>query len=144
MIAARRVAILVLTSLAAGASSLRPTRQLDAWIEPAPVLGRPSKVTVRAVDRETRAAVRGTVTIYGARDTTRVPTNRPFIHVFRCDSRRRGASTITTCERITVTAPDYAPVVVSYAGRVHPHPSAPEPKSELSSTSQSITRGPAR
>ena len=142
MIVTARVAILVLTCLAAEGSSIRRARELDAWMEPAPVLGRPSKVTVRAVDRETRADVRGTVTIHGARDTTRVPTNRPFIHVFRCDSRRRGASTITTCERITVTAPNYVPVVVSYAGGVHP--SEPERENELSSMTQSITRGPAR
>ena len=120
----------------------RLTRQLDAWIEPAPVLGRPSKVTVRAVDRETRSPVRGTVTIYGARDTTRVPTNRSFIHVFRCDSQRRGASTVTTCERVMVTAPDYAPVVVTYAGSVHSSP--PEQEGDVSSTTHTTTRGPAQ
>lgn len=140
MIATGRVGIVLFMCLALGWSSTHGTTpgELDAWMEPAPVLGRPSKVTVRAVDRETRTPVRGTVTIYGARDTTRVPTNEPFIHVFRCDRRRRGASTITMCERITVTAPGYAPVVVSYAGSVHP--SSPS-ESELSAMTHSVTRG---
>ena len=151
MIATGRVGIVLFMCLALGWSSTHGTTpgELDAWMEPAPVLGRPSKVTVRAVDRETRTPVRGTVTIYGARDTTRVPTNEPFIHVFRCDRRRRGASrtssarltrasTITMCERITVTAPGYAPVAVSYAGSVHP--SSPS-ESELSAMTHSVTRG---
>ncbi len=91
-------------------------------MEPPPVLGRPSRVTVRAVDRERRTPVDGMVTIVGARDTTRFATNRPFTYVFRCVSTRRGAATITTCERVTVNAPHYATAVVSYAGNVHPQP----------------------
>ena len=58
-------------------------------MEPPPVLGQPSRVTVRAMDRETLSPVRGTVTIHGARDTTRFATNQAFTYVFRCASARR-------------------------------------------------------
>jgi hypothetical protein len=119
-----RGAILGLTwlTVGGGATSIaeRVTRELTVWMEPPPVLGQPSRVTVRALDRLTLTPVRGTVTIYGARDTTRFTTNQAFIYVFRCASTRRGAVTITTCERITVSASEYETAVVSYAGSVHP------------------------
>lgn len=115
-----RAAVLLLTSFADVSSAQGVTRTLDTWMEPPPVLGRPSTVTVRAVDRETRVSVNGTVTIYGARDTTRVSTNRRFTYVFRCARTRHGEVTSTECERIIVSAPGYKTEILSYAGNVHP------------------------
>lgn len=115
-----RIALLLLCAARTAAAQPEAARQLAVWMEPAPLLGRPSHVTVRAVDRETRAPVKATVTIHGARDTTFVPANQPFTHVFRCPSTRRDTVTVAACERITVSARGYTTAVVSYAGNVHP------------------------
>jgi lysophospholipase L1-like esterase len=102
----------------------RPMPQLAVRMEPQPVFGEPSRVTVYAEDAETRTPVNATVVVeavnnIGTPSVARYPANAPFTHTFACTRPLwepagvpdRAARMV--CDQVRVIARGYAEAIVT-------------------------------